>query len=647
MQLNDTPIKSEMTIESLDDTTLRAVLKDAHIPSLLGTLAHLTHDLSLLKEEFRPNYVETAAGLQPQGGLSASAQECVREMALNVIKDIGQGVYDAQPNLDRAQVRQIMEYMVGPFSDDHFSLLLNELGLEHYTRAPDWHRSQIAPDTNFTVAIIGAGLAGVGAAYRLKQVGIPFVILERHHEVGGVWSENNYPGCHLDTSNFNYSYSFNQNPHWREEYASRAAVLDYLQSSSQKFGLHDHIRYNTEVVAGVFNESDGSWNLTLRKSDGSIEQLRVQALISAVGQLNRPNYPAIDNIDAFQGHAWHTARWNHEVDLTDKRVGVIGTGASGFQAIQKISEVASQLTVFQRSPPWVRYTPGYNSLLKEGSRWLFANVPNYHRWFRVYRMWVGMGRRAYTEVDPAWNHPVSLSQKNEELRALMMTHLEKSLSDRPDLLRKMTPDYPPFAKRCASDDGKWFETLKKPNVQLVSEKITKAHQGGIETADGVHHELDVIVFGTGFKAADFLSTLPLTGRGGVKLQDQWHGDDARAYYGITVPNFPNLFCVYGPNTNINGNASLVLLSEAGAMYIVECIRLLLESKKSAMEVREDVLERFNERIDAASATVVYGAAKVNSWYKNASGRLTQNWPLPTVEYWRGTQEVNKDDYLFF
>ena len=647
MQLNDTPIQSEMKLESMDDTTLRSVLKDAHIPSLLGTLAHLTHDMSLLKEEFRPNYVETAAGLQPQGGLSASAQERAREMALKVIKDIGQGIYGAKPNLERAQVRQIMEFMVGPFSDDHFSLLLNELGLAHYTRAPDWHQSQIAPDTNFTVAIIGAGLAGVGAAYRLKQVGIPFVILERHHEVGGVWSENNYPGCHLDTSNFNYSYSFNQNPHWREEYDSRAAVLDYLQSSSEKFGLHEHIRYNTEVVAGVYNESDGSWNLTLRLSDGSSEQLRVQALISAVGQLNRPNYPAIDNIDAFEGHAWHTARWNHGVDLTGKRVGVIGTGASGFQAIQKISEVASQLTVFQRSPPWVRYTPGYNSMLKEGSRWLFANVPNYHRWFRVYRMWVGMGRRAYTEVDPAWNHPVSMSQKNEELRELMMAHLEKSLSDRPDLLRKMTPDYPPFAKRCASDDGKWFETLKKPNVNLVTEKITKAHEGGIETADGVHHELDVIVFGTGFKAADFLSTLPLTGRGGVKLQDQWHGDDARAYYGITVPNFPNLFCLYGPNTNINGNASLVLLSEAGAMYIVECIRLLLESRKSAMEVREDVLERFNERIDAASATVVYGAATVNSWYKNASGRLTQNWPLPTVEYWRATREVNKDDYLFF
>ncbi|NBW77720.1 MAG: NAD(P)/FAD-dependent oxidoreductase [Betaproteobacteria bacterium] len=630
-----------------DDRTLREILRDAHIPSLLGALAYTTHDLTLLREEFRPNYIETAAGFQPQGGLSASAQDEARVMAFEVMKELRKGAHDTKPPLERTQVRQIMEYMLGPFSDDHFSLLLNELGISVYNDVSLWHMSQLYAETDFTVAIIGAGLAGVGAAYRLKQAGIPFVILERNHEVGGVWSENNYPGCHLDTSNFNYSYSFNQNPYWKEEYASRAAVLEYLQGSAEKFGLREHIRFNTEVVAGEYNEREGSWNLMLRKPDGSKEQLRVQALISAVGQLNRPNYPVIDNMSSFAGHAWHTARWNHEVDLAGKRVGVIGTGASGFQAIQKIAEVAGELTVFQRSPPWIRSTPGYNSLLKEGSRWLFANVPNYHRWFRVYRMWVGMCRRAYTEVDPAWKHPISMSHKNEELRQLMMAQLEKSLADRPDLLKKMTPDYPPFAKRCASDDGNWFATLKKPNVKLVTERIAKAYEGGIETTDGELHELDIIVFGTGFKAADFLSTLPLTGRGGVKLQDQWHGDDARAYYGITVPNFPNLFCLYGPNTNINGNASLVLLSEAGATYIVECLRLLLESGKRGMEVRQDVLDRFNERIDTASGSVVYGAASVKSWYKNSSGRLTQNWPLPTVEYWRETRQVNKDDYLFF
>jgi 4-hydroxyacetophenone monooxygenase len=629
------------------ELALKNFLKDAHIPSLLGTLAHLTNDLTLLREEFRPNYLETAAGFQPHGGLSLHAQEKARDLAFSVIKQLYEGGQESQPPLDKEAIRKIMEFMIGSFCDDHFSLLLNELGLTEYLQLPQWNKSTLAPDREFKVAIIGAGLSGLGIAYRLKQVGIPFVILERNPQVGGVWSENVYPGCHLDTSNFNYSYSFNQNPHWKEEFASRDAILDYLKSCVDKFELHDQIRLNTEVLGGEYKEDEGNWILTLKNADGSIEEMSFQSLISAVGQLNRPNYPDVENMDAFEGLAWHTSRWNKEVDLKGKRVGVIGTGASGFQAIQKIAEVADHLTIFQRTPPWIRHTPGYNSLMKEGSCWLFVNLPNYHRWLRVYRMWVGMCRRAYTEVDPTWSHPVSMSKKNEELRQLMISHLEKSLSDRPDLISKMTPDYPPFAKRCASDDGKWFETIKRANVNLVNQKILKANPKGLETVDGELHELDVIVFGTGFKAADFLSTLPLTGRGGVKLQDQWQGEDARAYYGITIPNFPNLFCLYGPNTNINGNASLVLLSEAGASYIVECIKILLDTKKRAMEVRQDVLDQFNERIDAASASVVYGAASVKSWYKNASGRLTQNWPLPTVEYWRDTREVNNDDYEFF
>ena len=278
-----------MTSNFPDDIKLREILKDAHLPSLLGTLAHATGDLTLLSEEFRPNYIETAAGFQPQGGLSASAQEKARDIAFNVIQQLHKGVHDARPALERAQVRQIMEYMVGAFSEDHFTLLLNELGLPEYNPSLLWHKSKLAPQTDFTVAIIGAGLAGVGAAYRLKQAGVPFVILERHHEVGGVWSENNYPGCHLDTSNFNYSYSFNQNPHWKEEYASRAAVLQYLQSSAEKFGLQEHIRFNTEVVAGEYKEHDGNWHLTLKQPDGTSELLCVQALISAVGHHSRPS----------------------------------------------------------------------------------------------------------------------------------------------------------------------------------------------------------------------------------------------------------------------------------------------------------------------------------------------------------------------
>lgn len=250
------------------ELALKNFLKDAHIPSLLGTLAHLTNDLTLLREEFRPNYLETAAGFQPHGGLSLHAQEKARDLAFSVIKQLYDGDLEPQPPLDKKVIRKIMEYMIGLFCDDHFSLLLNELGLTEYLQLPQWNKSTLAPDREFKVAIIGAGLSGLGIAYRLKQVGIPFVILERNPQVGGVWSENFYPGCHLDTSNFNYSYSFNQNPHWKEEFASRDAILDYLKSCVDKFELHDQIRLNTEVLGGEYKEDEGNWILTLKNADG-------------------------------------------------------------------------------------------------------------------------------------------------------------------------------------------------------------------------------------------------------------------------------------------------------------------------------------------------------------------------------------------
>lgn len=628
------------------DAEMRQALEVAHIPTLLATLAYATGENSLLRQEFAPNYVLTPLGFEPQGGLSPEAQVSAREAAQEVIKRMAKGEYANRPAPSETEVRTIMEHMLGSFSDEEFSLLLHEFGLPGDIDAPSWQKSQIAPKTTFSVAIIGAGMAGIGAAYRLKQAGIPFVILERRAEAGGVWSENSYPGCRLDTSNFGYSYSYHQNPNWDERYSKRASVLSYLQESAEEFGLLGNMRFGTEVVSALFDEEKCTWNLTLANDHGAVETMQVQALISAVGQLNQPNYPALENLDAFSGPSWHTARWNHDVDLTAKRVAIIGTGSSGFQAAQEIAKTAGEVTIFQRTPPWVSPTPGYNSPLKDGERWLLENLPNYHNWTRVYGIWAGMGRRPFTEVDPNWNHPISVSENNEKLRQVLLAYLEESFGDRPDLLEKMRPSYPPYAKRILRDDGTWSATLKRPNVKLISDKIKRVVETGIEIADGTVQEFDALVYGTGFRAAEFLSTVSITGKDGITLKEQWHGDDARAFYGITIPNFPNFFCVYGPNTNINGNASVVLLAERSATYIVDCIRALLESGHRTMEVRQESFDEYNERIDAASETVVYGASAVNSWYKNAQGRLTQNWPLPTIEFFKATQNVNAEDYNF-
>ena len=628
----------------MSDADLEEYLEDAHLPTLLPALAYITGDLTLLRDEFRPNHEATPLGFPVQGGLSAEVQARARTAALTAIRTLLEDLDSETGAASSIDVRQIMEYMLGSIGDDYYPLLVHELGLLTDSDVPAWNKSELAPERPFAVAIIGAGMSGIAAAYRLQQAGVPFVILERNAEVGGVWSENSYPGCRLDTSNFSYSYSFFQNASWQDQYSTREAVLGYLKDSAKKFDLLGRIRFNTQVVGGEFNEENGTWMLTIQNPDGATEQLHVQAVVSAVGQLNQPNYPTLANAAAFSGPAWHTARWDHSVDLTGKRVAVVGTGASAFQAIQKIAEVASEVTVFQRTAPWVIPTPGYTSAVKPGMRWLFDNVPHYHRWYRVFAFWSSVdSRRPYAEVDPNWKNPLSVSEKNESLRQVLMGHLEKSLGDRPDILAKMTPSYPVYAKRTLRDDGNWMEILKRPNVTLVSEGIERMVETGIETTDGSLHEFDVLVYGTGFKASDFLSTMSLRGVGGIDLREQWDGD-ARAYYGVTIPNFPNLFCLYGPNTNLNANGSVVLFSEAGVDYMIDALRVLLESDSRFLDLRWDVFNEYNDRIDAANRKMVYGASSVNSWYKNAKGRVTQNWPLKSVEYWKGTRKVNESDY---
>lgn len=249
------------------------------------------------------------------------------------------------------------------------------------------------------------------------------------------------------------------------------------------------------------------------------------------------------------------------------------------------------------------------------------------------------------QVDPEWGHPISVSEKNEELRQALQAYLEGQFEDRPDLLEKVVPDYAPGAKRMPRDDGSWARTLKKENVELVVNKINKITETGIETVNGEVREVDAIIYGTGFRASEFLMPMEIKGRGGVDLHENW-GGDARAYLGISLPGFPNLFCLYGPNTNLIFNGSLVNFSECGAHYILECIKTLLESWNKVMEIRREPFDDFNEKIDAENKLMSWGASSVSSWYKNAFGRVSQNWPLPSLEYWRLTRKVRLEDYIF-
>jgi 4-hydroxyacetophenone monooxygenase len=628
------------------DDEIRAMVAGAEVPPLLPALAYLTGDLSLLREDLRPNPLMIG---MPQGGLTEEQLAAARELATNaLIAYRDQGCQPAVAATDAVLLR-IMEATVGGADmDAYLPLLEEELAYRgEDRRAPSWHARELAPDRAFFVLIIGAGMSGLLAAHRLQQAGIAYAIVEKNSDVGGTWLENTYPGCRVDNPNHNYSYSFAQRHDWPFHFSTQDVLLEYFQRCANTFGLREHIRFDTEVVSATWSEAEAQWSINVRAANGQTETIVANAVISAVGQLNRPSWPDIDGRDTFAGPSFHSAQWRHDTDLKGKRVAVIGTGASAMQFIPEIANDVAELLVFQRTPAWMGPTPDYHDKVSPELRWLYAHVPSYSEWNRFWIFWrMGDGVLPGITVDPEWDRSTgSLSMMNEMVRLLMTDYINTEFGDRPDLLEKTLPSYPPGAKRMIRDNGVWARTLKRDNVELITTPIRAITADGVATVDGTEHAVDVLIYGTGFEASKFLTPMRVTGRGGVDLHESWEGD-ARAYFGITVPGFPNLFCLYGPNTNIVVNGSIVYFSECGVRYIVECIKLLLDNNERALDVRKDVHDEFNERVDAENARMAWGASDVNSWYKNDHGHIAQNWPFTLLEYWQRTLRPNPDDYDF-
>ena len=326
---------------------------------------------------------------------------------------------------------------------------------------------------------------------------------------------------------------------------------------------------------------------------------------------------------------------------------MIGTGASSVQFTPEIAPRAAHLMVFQRTPPWMGPTPDYHDAVPDGQRWLYAHLPSYSEWNRFWMFWrMGDGALPGVRVDPEWDTRTASGRARSTTSCARCSpsYLERQFADRPDLLPHVVPHYPPGAKRLLRDNGVWAGALTRDNVTLVTETIREITPTGIVTADGVEHEVDVIVYGTGFQASNFLTPMRVYGRGGIELHEQWDGD-ARAYLGITIPGFPNFFCLYGPNTNIVINGSIIYFSECGVRYMLGCLELLLRGHHASLEVRKDVHDEFNEQVDAENRLMAWGWSDVNSWYKNESGRVTQNWPFTLLEYWQRTLAPDPDDYI--
>jgi 4-hydroxyacetophenone monooxygenase len=629
----------------VDSDILDEAFAVAHLPALCAALVHITGDAAWIRPEWKPVYAPLSRG---ETGLGPAVEAEIRASARAALTAFLAGERKLPPPPSADRVRQMMDFVAGAeIPEGYADFAMDELAIAgRSSKDPQFDPPRLqAAARKLKVLVIGAGMSGLLAGVRLSQAGVPFEIVDKNPEVGGTWFENTYPGCRVDNSNHMYSYSFEPNHAWPQFFSPQPELLKYFKGIADKYGLRRHIRFETLVESCDWDERRDLWRVALRTKDGRREVVEANAVISAVGQLNRPRYPDIEGRESFEGAAFHSAEWRHDIDLAGKRVAVIGTGASAFQFIPEIAPEVERLTVFMRNPPWALPVPHYHEAVPEGFKWLLDNVPFYDKWYRFFLFWTTTeGFLPMVKSDPAWNDTRTVSEMNAGLREMVAQYLAAQVADRPDLAEKVVPTYPIGGKRAVLDNGVWLGALKRPNVDLVTEKVVRITPRGVVTADGREHEVDVLIYGTGFQASNFLSFYRVTGKGGRELHEAWNGD-ARAYLGMTVPGFPNFFIIYGPNTNIVVNGSIIFFSECAVRYIVGCVKLLAESGAQAMEVKRSVHDAFNVRVDEANKGWAWGSPHVSSWYKNQFGRVSQNWPFGLIDYWRATLAPDPDDFV--
>jgi cation diffusion facilitator CzcD-associated flavoprotein CzcO len=492
------------------------------------------------------------------------------------------------------------------------------------TRAAD---AATVPTRTPRVAIIGTGFSGVAVAAELQRCGVTsFTLLEKADEVGGVWRDNTYPGAACDVPSHLYSFSWAPSADWSSRFAPQAEIHAYLQRVVEARGLRPHCRLGVEVVRAVWSDVTATWDLHLDTG----EVLEFDVLVAGTGQLNRPAIPRLPGLDDFAGVHFHSARWDHDVDLTGRRVVVVGTGASAIQFVPHLAEAADHVTVVQRSAPWVvrKGDRRYTTL----ERRAFATVPGYAAAHRAYLYVRSEGRW------PAFSGNPLASRAATELAT---RHLERAIDD-PALRGRLLPTYPIGCKRILQSND-WYPTLARDDVEVVTGGVARVRPDAVVLEDGTRLPCDTIVWGTGFRTTEFLAPIEVVGRDGVELDDAWSAG-AEAHLGITVAGFPNLFLMYGPNTNL-GHNSIILMIESQARYVGRALRTMVDDGLASIEVREDVHRRFNDSLQRRLGSSVW-AGGCDSWYVDEHGRIVNNWVGTTVEYrWRTRRFRARDHVL--
>ncbi len=484
-----------------------------------------------------------------------------------------------------------------------------------------------------TVAIVGGGLSGLATAIQLARSGVrSFTVLEQSDGVGGTWRDNVYPGAACDVPSHLYSFSFAPKTDWSRRFAEQPEILSYAEHLVERHHLGPHLRFGTTVRRAAYDEERGTWRLEVTSSDRDDEVLHADAVVFACGQLNRPHIPDVPGLDTFAGTSWHSARWDHSVDLAGRQVAVVGSGASAIQFVPPVAASAAAVTVFQRSPNYVG--PKKDHSYRAGTRRLLGRMRPAEL---ALRWWI------YWTLEVRWLWFRKDSWVGAKLRDLFTKGIRADVvSDRlPEAA--VVPDYPIGCKRILISND-WYPALMRPNVTVVDTPIARVEGDAVITADGVRHPADVLVFGTGFATTEFLSHITVSGVGGRRLADAW-AEGAHAYLGTLVAGFPNCYVLYGPNTNL-GHNSILFMVERQLNLVLQALALQTRATRGgttpAVAVREPAYQRDDRRTQRLVARTAWAAA-CTSWYKTASGRITNNWPTWTVRYWWDTLRLRPAD----
>lgn len=628
----------------MTDMQRDTALQQASVPTLLMCLAQITRDPRWLQEPFLPKR-DISIFAEPSGGLSPQAQQTIRDSLSKVLDELASGQRSLPPLPTEDEMVELMSVCLGErVPPEYAPMALEEMGFRD--RAVTWRKPPPAGRlATFRVLVIGAGFTGLCAAYRLKQMGIAFEVVDKNAELGGTWWENTYPEAGVDTPNHFYSYSYAPNLDWSSNYSKRDEMLAYQRKVAADQDLRRHIQLGVEVQSMRWHEDRRRWEVVTREADGRTRTRWADAVITAMGFLNTPKLGSIKGLDSFTGPSWHSARWRHDVPLAGKRVGVIGTGASAMQFLRTVAAEAAQVTIFQRSPQWARPPQDYHGTVSTESRWLLEHIPYYYAWYRFGLMWrFGDGLLPTVRRDPDWPHQDrSMNYRNDRQREQLTQYLMGELEGRPDLIAKCLPDYPPYGKRILIDNG-WYQALKRPNVELVTEAVDHVDGNQIVDASGRRHEVDVILQATGFEPGKLLWPIEVHGRDGATLDETWANDDPRAHLGLTMPGFPNLFMTTGPNTGLAHGGSAIFVSECQVRYITALLRDMLEQGLSQVEVKQPVHDEYNARVDAEHSQLVWTHSGMRNWYRNAQGRVFAVMPWRLVDYWRMTQQPDLSEF---